>query len=119
MKSVLNIKNIDYTKQPLFFGEDLNLQRYDKFKYPIFFELFKKQEEFSWLTEVNSQSLQASLKNLENAYQKFFKKQAKFPRFKSKKLSTNSFHCPQNVEVIGNKLFIPKFKDGIKFPKFY
>lgn len=48
MKSVLNLKNIDYTKQPLFFGEDLNLQRYDRFKYPIFFELFKKQEEFFW-----------------------------------------------------------------------
>jgi len=48
MKSVLNVKNIDYTKQPLFFGEDLNLQRYDRFKYPIFFELFKKQEEFFW-----------------------------------------------------------------------
>lgn len=42
------MKNIDHTKQPLFFGEDLNLQRYDKFKYPIFFELFKKQEEFFW-----------------------------------------------------------------------
>lgn len=48
MKSVLNLKSVDYTKQPLFFGEDLNLQRYDKFKYPIFFELFKKQEEFFW-----------------------------------------------------------------------
>lgn len=48
MKSVLNLKNIDYTKEPLFFGENLNLQRYDKFKYPIFFELFKKQEEFFW-----------------------------------------------------------------------
>ena len=48
MKSVLNLKNIDHSKQPLFFGEDLNLQRYDRFKYPIFFELFKKQEEFFW-----------------------------------------------------------------------
>ena len=48
MKSVLNLKNIDHTKQPLFFGEDLNLQRYDRFKYPVFFELFKKQEEFFW-----------------------------------------------------------------------
>lgn len=48
MKTVLNLKNIDYTKQPLFFGEDLSLQRYDKFKYPVFFELFKKQEEFFW-----------------------------------------------------------------------
>ena len=48
MKTVLNFKNTDYTKQPLFLGEDLNLQRYDRFKYPIFFELFKKQEEFFW-----------------------------------------------------------------------
>jgi len=48
MKTVLNRKKIDYTKQPLFLGEDLNLQRYDKFKYPIFFDLFKKQEEFFW-----------------------------------------------------------------------
>jgi len=77
----------------------------------------KKEKEFSWLSEVNSQSLQASLKNLETAYGNFFRKKAKFPRFKSKKLSTKSFHCPQNVEVIGNKVFIPKFKDGIKFTK--
>jgi ribonucleoside-diphosphate reductase beta chain len=48
MNTVLNIKNIDHTKQPIFLGEPLNLQRYDRFKYPIFFELFKKQEEFFW-----------------------------------------------------------------------
>ena len=48
MKTVLNAKSVDYKKQPLFLGEDLNLQRYDRFKYPIFFELFKKQEEFFW-----------------------------------------------------------------------
>ena len=77
----------------------------------------KKQEEYSWLSEVNSQCLQASLKNLETAYGKFFKKQTKFPRFKSKKNSTNSFHCPQFVSVENNKVFIPKFKDGIFFIK--
>jgi ribonucleoside-diphosphate reductase beta chain len=48
MKTVLNHNNIDPTKRILFLGEDLNLQRYDKFRYPIFFELFKKQEEFFW-----------------------------------------------------------------------
>lgn len=48
MKTVLNTKPVDHIKQPLFLGADLNLQRYDKFKYPIFFELFKKQEEFFW-----------------------------------------------------------------------
>lgn len=48
MKTVLNKKHFDSTKQPLFLGEPLSLQRYDKFKYAIFFELFKTQESFFW-----------------------------------------------------------------------
>lgn len=68
----------------------------------------KKNEEFKWLNEVNSQSLQASLKNLESAYGNFFKKKSKFPRFKSKK-NKNSFHVPQFVDVIGSEIRIPKF----------
>lgn len=48
MNTVLNKKHFDTTKQPLFLGESLSLQRYDKFKYPIFFELFKTQESFFW-----------------------------------------------------------------------
>ncbi len=32
-KSLVNLKNdIDYTKEPVFFGESLNLERYDRFK---------------------------------------------------------------------------------------
>jgi putative transposase len=77
----------------------------------------KKQEEYSWLLEVNSQCLQAALKNLETAYGKFFKKQTKFPKFKSRKNNTNSFHCPQNVNIKNNKLFICKFREGIEFIK--
>lgn len=38
-------------KQPLFLGEGLGLQRYDKFKYPTFFELFQKQISFFWRPE--------------------------------------------------------------------
>lgn len=68
----------------------------------------KKKEEYNWLNEVNSQSLQASLKNLESVYGNFFKKKSKFPRFKSKK-SKSSFHIPQSVDVIDNELRIPKF----------
>ena len=75
----------------------------------------KKQEEFEWLAEVNSQSLQAALKNLETAYGNFFKKRSKFPRFKSRK-GKNSFHCPQGVKLKGKDVVqIPKFKEGIKF----
>ena len=33
----------------------------------------KKKEEYEWLKEINSQALQAALKNLEGAYNNFFK----------------------------------------------
>lgn len=51
MNTILNIKNVDYLKQPLFMGESLGLQRYDKFKYPVFFDLYKKQMEMFWRPE--------------------------------------------------------------------
>jgi putative transposase len=73
----------------------------------------KKDENFNWLKEINSQSLQSSLRNLDTAYGKFFRKQTKFPRFKSK-YDRQSFKIPQNVLIIENKLTIPKFKEGIK-----
>lgn len=73
----------------------------------------KKDEEFVWLKEVNSQSLQASIRNLDIAYKNFFNKQNKFPRFKSK-YDRQSFKVPQNVLVKDGKLVIPKFKEGIK-----
>ena len=72
----------------------------------------KKQEEYSWLNEVNSQSLQASLKSLDDAYNGFFKKRTKFPKFKSKH-TKNSFKVPQAVKVEDGKLKIPKFKEPI------
>jgi len=70
----------------------------------------KKTDEFKWLKDVNSQSLQASLKDLDTAYGRFFKKQAMFPRFKKKGLCTNSFQCPQHFKIVEGKLQIPKFK---------
>ena len=73
----------------------------------------KKEEEYVWLKEVNSQSLQAAIRNLDVAYRNFFKKQNKFPRFKSK-YDKQSFKVPQNVLIENEKLVIPKFKEGIK-----
>ena len=73
----------------------------------------KTNEETEWLKEVNSQSLQYSLKCLDQAYQNFFNKRTKFPNFKSKK-SKNSFTCPQFVRNEDNLLFIPKFQEGIE-----
>ena len=72
----------------------------------------KKQEEFSWLNEINSQSLQDSLKNLETAYKNFFRFKKGFPKFKSKH-NRNSFCVPQSVKLDNGKLKIPKFKEPI------
>jgi putative transposase len=74
----------------------------------------KKQKEYVWLKDVNSQSLQQSLKNLETAFGKFFSKKSKFPKFKRKD-GNNSFNVPQNVAIKNDKIYIPKFKNGIKF----
>ena len=73
----------------------------------------KKQEETAWLKEVNAQTLQFAIRSLESAYNNFFKKRAKFPKFKSKH-SKNSFTVPQFASVAGGRLFIHKFKEGIK-----
>ena len=72
----------------------------------------KKQEEFSWLNEINSQSIQSSLKYLDGAYNGFFKKRTSFPKFKSKH-DKNSFCVPQFVKLEDGKLKIPKFKKPI------
>ena len=53
----------------------------------------KKQEEYFWLKEINSQTLQHALRHLETAYVNFFRGTAKFPNFKSKK-NKNSFSVP-------------------------
>ena len=71
------------------------------------------KKENKWLSEAIGQSLQHSLKHLDSAYNRFFKKLAKFPKFK-KKNNNQSFRIPQSIEIKNNKLYIPKFKEGIK-----
>ena len=61
-----------------------------------YFELAKmltslrKNEDYIWLKEVPAESLQQSLRHLDNAYTQFFKSKNKFPVFKNKKKSKNS-----------------------------
>jgi len=73
----------------------------------------KKQEKTMWLKEVNSQSLQASLEHMDNAFVKFFREKKGFPKFKSKHHSRRSFSIPQNVKVDwdNRRISIPKLKD--------
>lgn len=51
-----------------------------------------KKSEFSWLKEVSCNVPKQAVKDACNAYQRFFKNQAKKPRFKSRKRSKKSFY---------------------------
>ena len=49
--TVFNKNKIDFTKEKIFFGEQLNTQRFDEFKYPIFDKLTQRQLGFFWRPE--------------------------------------------------------------------
>lgn len=66
------------------------------------------KSEFEWLKEVNSQSLQQTLKDLESAFVRFFKKLGGFPNFKQKS-NRQSFRVPQHFSIDSNGfLRLPK-----------
>lgn len=73
----------------------------------------KKEEDTKWLKEVNSQTLQFALRSLDTAFLNFFRGNAQFPKFKSRK-HKNTFTIPQFGKLEDRKIIIPKFKSGIK-----
>jgi len=66
------------------------------------------KEKLPWLKEVNSQSHQAALRDLDMAFTRFFNKQAEYPRFKSRHRSKASFHVPQHFRINDDSLTLPK-----------
>jgi putative transposase len=84
------------------------------------FELMRQltdlKKECVWLKEIDSQCLQQSLINLDKAFTGFFKGHAKFPNFKSKSRSIQSFRNPHGkcVKIIADKIKFPKFTEGVK-----
>lgn len=74
-------------------------------------QLTQLKKELVWLKEVDSIAIQSSLKNLADAYSRFFKKQNDAPRFKSKKNKVQSYttkHTNGNIAIVGNKIKLPK-----------
>ena len=95
------------TKNAAYISNKHNYSPFDLIK-----QLPELKKECPWLKEVNSQSLQQAIHNMDIAFKKFFKG-AGFPKFKSKR-DRQSFSIPQNVIVENNLFVIPKFKEGIK-----
>ena len=51
MTKTFNIKKVNWLKQPMFFGEEPNTQRFDQQKYPVFEKLNQQQLGFFWRPE--------------------------------------------------------------------
>ena len=74
-------------------------------------DMKKLKSELEWLKEVDSTALQSSLKDLDVAYQKFFKEHSGFPKFKSKKTHNFSYKskCVNgNIQYCGKYIKLPK-----------
>lgn len=73
----------------------------------------KKQENYSWLKEVNSQALQQAVIHLDKSFLNFFRSGFGFPKFKSKHKSKKSFCFPVvnnlKIDYDANRISIPKF----------
>jgi len=78
----------------------------------------KQDEATAFLKEVDSTSLQAATDNLDKAYQRFFKKEAKHPKFKKKRYggsyTSRNTYLPKkdynSIHIDGDAIIVPKLK---------
>lgn len=74
-------------------------------------DLTKLKKELEWLKEPDKDSLQKALKDLDMAYQKFFKEHTGFPKFKSKKNRYKSYRTSctnDNIRFENKHIKLPK-----------
>ena len=77
--TVFNTSQVDSTKQKMFFGPPLGVQRYDKFKYPVFDRLTQAQLGFFWRPEeVSLQKDRADYQVLNEAQKHIFTSNLKY-----------------------------------------
>lgn len=85
-------------------------------------DLKNLKKEYEWLKEVDSVSLQQTLKDLDQAYKNFFRRvkqggKVGFPKFKSKKNNKQSYrtqYTNNNIEIKDSRIKLPKLK-WVKF----
>lgn len=75
----------------------------------------RKTSEYCFLNETPLQVLQASLRNMHNAFDRFYKHKGGYPNYKSKR-DRQAFRIsqPKTFHINDGKLHIPKLKTGIK-----
>jgi putative transposase len=68
----------------------------------------KGEPDTHWLKEADSQMLQQALKDVNRAFDAFFEKRSRFPRYRCRKAGHFTFRIPQRVKVKEGKVYIPK-----------
>lgn len=74
-------------------------------------DLTQLKKDLEWLKEADSTALQSSLKDLDFAYQKFFKEHNGYPKFKSKKIHRYSYKSKcvsESIKYLGRYIKLPK-----------
>ena len=111
-----NISQNNKDKEKKLNPEYKSLTSTDRINYA---KTLKDNIEYAWLNEVSSIALQQSVRNLNTAYDRFFKKNSGYPQFK-KKLNRNSFTITGKASLhfdkdfIHNKqFFLPKYKKSL------
>ena len=87
-------------------------------KYDLVKMIPKLKKEYEWLKEVDSTCLQATIDDLDSAYQNFFREIKKgnnqgFPKFKTKRNPKRSFESKcvnNNITIKDNLIKLPKLK---------
>lgn len=75
----------------------------------------KKTDEFNWLNNYSNNITKQSIKDACLAYQRFFKHQADFPKFKGKRKSRPSFYVDNcKIEFSENKVKLEKIADSTR-----
>ena len=76
----------------------------------------KKYQEYEWLKKSDSIALQQSLRDLDLAFQRFFKEKAKYPRFhnKHRKNSYRTINQNGTIAIDNSKIRLPKLKTLVK-----
>lgn len=71
-------------------------------------DLTNLKKELEWLKEVDATALQSSLRDLDMAYQKFFKEHSGYPKFKSKKTHRFSYKAKGCIHYQDKYIKLPK-----------
>lgn len=67
-----------------------------------------KKTDYGWMYEVSKCAMQEALRDLQNAFTRFFKGLGKYPKFKSKKKGLGSFTLTGSIRVFSRYVQLPR-----------